>query len=158
MLKFSCVIVDGNPWFEATEVATLLNYIDTVKSIRNHDDKHVLCDLLKAGNHDSPTPPGMAGLKGNSKNVVFINESGLHFLLFGSQTEEAKVFETLVTREVVPSLRKAGQYEYQGSNNTSWAEVKRLAIGQEHGLHYKVVEHIRTKFLDVYMAPGLGEH
>ena len=36
--SISCTIVDGNPWFQAKEVATILAYTNTKKAIIDHVD------------------------------------------------------------------------------------------------------------------------
>ena len=43
-------------------------------------------------------------------NTTFINESGVYSLIFGSKQERAKEFKRWVTSEVLPSIRKTGQY------------------------------------------------
>ena len=42
--------------------------------------------------------------------TTFINESGVYSLIFGSKQERAKEFKRWVTSEVLPSIRKTGQY------------------------------------------------
>ena len=43
--------------------------------------------------------------------VTIINESGLYALIFGSKLESAQKFKRWVTSEVLPALRKTGQYQ-----------------------------------------------
>ena len=50
------------------------------------------------------------GKRGNPNQTV-INESGLYALIFGSKLESAKRFKHWVTSEVLPSIRKTGQYQ-----------------------------------------------
>lgn len=42
--------------------------------------------------------------------TTFINESGVYSLIFSSKQERAKEFKHWVTSEVLPSIRKTGQY------------------------------------------------
>ena len=49
-------------------------------------------------------------LEYNESTQVFISESGLYSLVLGSQKAEAKVFQRWITNEVLPSIRKTGQY------------------------------------------------
>ena len=44
------------------------------------------------------------------KNTIYINESGLYSLILRSNKEEAKQFKKWITKEVLPSIRKTGQY------------------------------------------------
>lgn len=45
--------------------------------------------------------------------MKFINESGLYSLIMSSKKPEAKAFKRWVTSEVLPSIRKTGQYNIQ---------------------------------------------
>ena len=42
--------------------------------------------------------------------MLFVNESGMYALVFGSKQPNAKAFKRWVTKEVLPSLRKHGTY------------------------------------------------
>ena len=43
---------------------------------------------------------------------LFINESGLYSLILRSKLESAKEFKRWVTKDVLPSIRKTGRYDY----------------------------------------------
>jgi prophage antirepressor-like protein len=45
-------------------------------------------------------------LASNSKNTIYINESGLYSLILRSEKPEAKTFKKWVCSEVLPSIRK----------------------------------------------------
>ena len=151
-----CMCVKGEPWFKGKDVATILGYQNTKQAIRvnvDEDDKKKLEEVSK-GLSDSPLP-------GNSKNIVFINESGLYSLIMRSEKPEAKTFKKWVTSEVLPKIRKTGSYSHAGhysSNDISWKEVFETASGREDGLHYKVIRYIRATYPDVQTIAGLGEY
>lgn len=100
------ILIDGEPWFKAKQVAEILEYKDTDKAIRNNvdeADKSTLNALytrtyLKEG----------AGIHGN---ILMINESGLYCLILRSKKKEANDFRIWVTKEVIPSIRRTGRYE-----------------------------------------------
>ena len=50
---------------------------------------------------------------GRKQHPTFINESGLYALVFGSKLPSAKKFKRWVTSEVLPALRKTGQYQVE---------------------------------------------
>ena len=50
--------------------------------------------------------------------TTFINESGVYSLIFSSKQERAKEFKHWVTSEVLPSIRKTGQYNANVSSST----------------------------------------
>ena len=52
---------------------------------------------------------------GNPVNTTVINESGFYHLIFHAPSSEAKVFRKWVTNEILPSIRKTGQYKWGGA-------------------------------------------
>ena len=85
-VKISCIMIKGEPWFKAKDVATVLKYKDTDDAIRQHvahDDKRQQGSFIL-------NPGKTPGLKGNWKIAKYINESGLYFLIFGSDMDNAK--------------------------------------------------------------------
>lgn len=88
--------IDGEPWLVGKDVALVLGYSNPQKAIRDHvdeDDRTV---------NESFTVNGTA--------IVLINESGLYSLIFSSKLPNAKKFKHWVTSEVLPAIRKTGQY------------------------------------------------
>lgn len=101
------VTIDCEPWFVGKDVAEALGYSDTKQAIRTNvheeDKKHLLKSELRGC--ESTTS------KINNNGAMVINESGLYALIFGSKLESAKRFKHWVTSEVLPSIRKTGQYQ-----------------------------------------------
>lgn len=94
------VTIDNEPWFVGKDVAEALGYERTADAIRQHvegEDKGV-------GEIQTP---------GGKQKMTTINESGLYALIFGSKLESAKRFKHWVTSEVLPSIRKTGQYQME---------------------------------------------
>lgn len=87
-----------NPLFVAVDIATVLGYSNARKAIYAHVDEE---DRLKA----------TVETEGGKQEVVCVNESGLYALIFGSKLESAKRFKRWVTSEVLPAIRKTGQYQ-----------------------------------------------
>jgi prophage antirepressor-like protein len=90
--------IDDVPWFVGKDVATALGYTKTENAISNHVYKD---DTLKRGVTDS---------LGRTQQMTIINESGLYALIFGSKLPSAVSFKRWVTSEVLPTLRKTGQF------------------------------------------------
>lgn len=90
--------INNDPWFIGKDVAEILGYTNTAKAIRDHvDDEDKLTERFV--------------LSGQNREVVFINESGLYSLILSSKMPNAKKFKRWVTSEVLPSIRKTGQYQ-----------------------------------------------
>lgn len=91
------VTIDGNPWFIGKDVAEILGYSNTRKTLADHvdeEDKGVTkCDTL-----------------GGVQDLTVINESGLYGLILSSKMPNAKKFKHWVTSEILPSIRKHGVY------------------------------------------------
>ena len=93
------VTIDNEPWFVGKDVATALGYAKPLNALSAHVEKD---DSLKQGITDS---------LGREQETIFINESGLYALIFGSKLESAKRFKHWVTSEVLPAIRKTGSYQ-----------------------------------------------
>lgn len=89
--------IDSMIWFVGKDVAIALGYKNPRKAIADHvdaEDKGVTKrDTL-----------------GGSQDMTIINESGLYSLILSSKLPKAKEFKHWVTSEVLPSIRKTGQY------------------------------------------------
>ena len=95
-------LINDEPWFVGKDVAEVLGYKDTNKAIAMHVDKE---DKL---NDKMASSLGQRG-------GWLINESGLYSLILSSKLESAKKFKRWVTSEVLPTLRKTGQYSIRDS-------------------------------------------
>ena len=93
------VTVNNEPWFVGKDVAEALGYAKPLNALSTHVEKD---DSLKQGLTDS---------LGREQETIFINESGLYALIFGSKLESAKRFKHWVTSEVLPAIRKTGNYK-----------------------------------------------
>lgn len=92
------VVIDGEPWFVANDVAKALGYVKPRDAIKTNVD-----DM-------DTTLMGVIDSMGRNQQTSVINESGLYSLIFGSKLDTAKTFKRWVTAEVLPSIRKTGTY------------------------------------------------
>lgn len=86
------------PFFVAIDVATALGYAVPKTAVAKVVDAE---DIVKAEITDS---------MGRTQTVNCVTESGLYALIFGSKLESAKRFKRWVTSEVLPAIRRNGQY------------------------------------------------
>lgn len=126
------ILVDDAPWFVGKDVTNILGYRNSRKAIIDHvddEDKGVTkCD----------TP-------GGAQELTIINESGLYSLILSSKMPSAKDFKRWVTSDVLPQIRKTGQY----APAPATLEQRVLLIIQE--LHDRVEE---QKKQITMMTPG----
>lgn len=103
------VMRDGEPWFCLVDVCRVLDLSSPHKVAERLD-----CDEL-------------TGIKvrsgGQTREMTFINESGLYTVILRSDKPEAKPFRKWVTSEVLPTIRKTGGYGVDGTK-AALAEAK----------------------------------
>ena len=97
--------------------------------------------------------PKMGPVASSGSMCTYINESGFYSLVLSSKLETAKKFKRWITSEVLPSIRKYGQYKLFDS---PWNKM--IMISNERDLHYKVVQLIRNYYPDSILVAGLGEN
>lgn len=90
------LLINGNIYFVGNDIAKCLGYDDQNGAIKRHCE-----DPLKQRVVDS---------NGKQRDTNVIPESDVYSLIFGSKLPNAKKFKTWVTKEVLPSIRKTGQY------------------------------------------------
>ena len=92
------MIVNGEPWFVAKDVAEILGYAKPRNAIATHIDK------------DDKKDAPVQGDLGGTQLMTIINDSGFYSLVLSSKLPNAKKFKRWVTSEVLPSIRKTGGY------------------------------------------------
>ena len=138
-----------NVWFRGKNVAEILGYSKTRDALSRHVDNEDKKQLFT--HHTSVHKTGTVAPSGSI--CTYINESGFYSLVLSSKLEIAKKFKRWITSEVLPSIRKYGQYKLFDS---PWNKM--IMISNERDLHYKVVNLIRNYYPDSILVAGLGEN
>jgi prophage antirepressor-like protein len=164
-----CIMVGDEPYFNSIDLCSVLGFADKdsrKQALKTHVDpvdktniKSLLCQVRGGKNIPMDASVG---------KVIFINESGLYSLAFGSKKPFARLFKRWVTSEVLPAIRKTGSYSnYRYSRNEAelgttkqerWKKVHELAVGKEDELHYSIKNHIAKEYPDAVIHAGIGEH
>jgi len=103
------VMLNETPWFVATDVCKILgikNTSDTMSRIDSEDTQTI--DYSIVAITYSRENQSLSAF--DPKKIIVVNESGLYSLVLFSRKPEAKKFKRWITSEVVPSVRKTGQY------------------------------------------------
>jgi len=108
------LMVDGEPWFVANDVARVLELGNPRSSLALLDDD-------ERAVHSMDTP-------GSQQSVTIISESGLYSLILRSRKPEAQAFKRWITHEVLPAIRKTGSYSHDVENALpqSYGEALRM--------------------------------
>ncbi|MBF0786161.1 hypothetical protein E4T80_11890 [Muribacter muris] len=98
------VITDPNQehWFCGADVCDILGYTNSRKALQDH------CKQAGVTKRYISYPSGR-------KEAIFINEPNLYRLIIKSRKPEAEPFEAWVFEEVLPQIRKTGQYSLHNS-------------------------------------------
>lgn len=88
---------DGEPWWVLKDVCDVLRLSDTNKVSKRLDSDELTRNKFVLGEQ--------------TREMLCINESGLYNVILRSDKPEAKPFRKWVTSEVLPTIRKTGQYK-----------------------------------------------
>ena len=139
-------------WFRGKDIAKALGYEKTRNAILKHvndDDKSILEDLRRGPQIGAP-------FKNEQGGSIFINESGLYSLIFGSRLESANNFKRWVTKDVLPSIQKTDRYDYCIDHN--YNNTLTFKIENEMDLHVKVVSFLKKRYPCSLFTVTLGEN
>lgn len=109
--QIRALLIDNEPWFVGKDVAHALGYKRERDALKEHVDED---DKLRR----------QITASGQRREFVFINESGLYSLIFGSKLPSAKKFKRWVTSVVLPSIRKTGSFSL--NRDSRWLETRQL--------------------------------
>lgn len=124
--------LNDEPWFVGKDVAKILGYVDTNKAIAMHVDED---DKLN----------DKTALSLGQRGGWFINESGLYSLILSSKLPSAKKFKRWVTSEVLPSLRKTGQYQVKELSGQELMAKALIEAQSVLAAKDKVIEEMKPK-------------
>lgn len=91
------VMKEQEPWFIAKDVCNCLEINNSRQALIRLDDDEKSSVILNDGTPGNP-----------EKSIV--NEYGLYSLVLSSRKQEAKEFKRWITHDVIPQIRKTGQY------------------------------------------------
>lgn len=126
------LLINSEPWFVGKDVAKILGYKDTSDALKKHVDGE---DKLTRRFADS----------GQSREMYIINESGLYSLVLSSKLPSAKKFKRWVTSEVLPALRKTGQYQVKELSGQELMAKALIEAQSVLAAKDKVIEEMKPK-------------
>ena len=90
------VLINEECWFVASDIANVLEISSIRKNLAKLDDD-------EKGVYTIHTP-------GGNQEMSIVNEPGLYQLVFTSRKPQAKQFKRWLVHEVLPAIRKTGEY------------------------------------------------
>ena len=110
-----------DPWFNANDLAEFLKYTNPQAAIRKHvdsNDRTQLLTVLTGCTSDAPLT-----YTSNELAATYVNEFGVYSLALGSKLPSAKAFKRWVVSELLPGLRKTGEFRMGAQLQTLQSEL-----------------------------------
>lgn len=128
--------VNGNPMFCLVDVCRVLDLSNPTRVKSRIED-------------DLTTSAVIYDSLGRAQNATFINEDALYDVIFDSRKPEARAFRKWVTSDVLPTLRKTGEYRLSSHRPTTYAEaLRQLADEVEQRERTQLLLEQKTEQLD----------
>ena len=125
----------NEPWFVAKDICEILELKDVSNALLNISEKWKGTKVIR-------TP-------GGDQNMRIINEAGLYKLIMRSNKPIAQKFQEVVCEEILPSLRKKGEYKIQSIiDKNIKLEEEKLKIEKENKILEEQKIEIEKKLSD----------
>jgi anti-repressor protein len=103
----------NEPWFVAKDICDILELSNITNALRNIPEKWMTLQNVKSSY--------------NSQNMIMLSESAVYNFIMRSNKPIAKKFQEAVCEQILPSLRKKGEYQIESIINKN----KELSIELE---------------------------
>ncbi|WP_304459651.1 BRO-N domain-containing protein, partial [Alicyclobacillus sendaiensis] len=126
--KVRTLVINGDPWFVASDICNILE-IDTSLAINGRE--RVDCDgntYRSGGLDEDEKGTATVSTPGGPQEVLIVSEPGLYSLIMKSRKPIAKPFQRWVTHEVLPSIRKTGEYKTPERRQECEIAAKQVAV------------------------------
>jgi len=110
------VLIDGEPWFVLNDVCRVLDL----------SNSRMVASRLDS---DDVSTTYVIDSMGRSQATTIVSEAGLYAVIFQSRKAEALDFQRWVTHDVLPAIRRTGQYGNQIPG--TFAEALELAAAKQ---------------------------
>ncbi len=128
-----------NPWFVAKDICNILELKNITESMKIIPEKWRGSEKLNTF--------------GGEQNMLIINEAGLYKLIMRSNKPIAQKFQEVVCEEILPSLRKKGEYKIQSiidknkelENEKRELEEKTLSLKLEQSVSQNLIKELNKK-------------
>ena len=152
--ELSVIKCKDDIWFRGKTLVEVLGYSNPLKAICTHidsEDEEEMSELVYKGGAQNGHP-----FRNVQQGTIYVNESGLYSLVLRSKLESAKAFKRWVTKDVLPSIRKTGRYDY--CMNHRYNNTLTFKIENETDLHVKVVSFLKKRYPHSLFTVTLGEN
>ena len=93
------IIKNNEPWFVAKDICSILGLSNVTETLKNIPEKWKSSETLKTSY--------------NSQNMILLSEPAVYKIIMRSNKPIAQKFQEVVCEEILPTLRKKGEYKIQ---------------------------------------------
>jgi len=133
---------DNNIWFIAREICKELNYTNTSNTIKKNCNKKGIS-------------MGYTPTKGGKQKSILINEANLCRLIMRSTQKNAIKFQDWVVEEVLPCIRKTGEYSIPKTLNVESTKSRNILTDAWKECGIEKPHHFIQLTLQEYKTLGL---
>lgn len=90
-------------------------------------------------------------------NATFVTETGFYEVLLFSNSPKVKPFRRWITKEILPTIRKAGQYAIMNKVPHTFAEALRLAAEQQEKKNKKISNSLKGHSVSIETRMKISE-
>lgn len=139
--EIDIILINDKPYFDGSKVAKMLGYSNTHAALARHCKDPGLT-FREVGVSNGKRKDGSEVIQKVSK--IFIDEGNVYRLIIKSKKPESIIFERWIMDEVLPSIRKNGQYIYSEKYiqnlisicTTQQQSIEKLIEGKEKSNQY----------------------
>ena len=124
-LNVRVIMANNEPWFVATDVCNALEIKDTSRAVNGNKSRG------DSGLDDDEKGTYIVRTPGGDQSLLCVNEPGLYSLIMKSRKPEAKEFKRWVTHDVLPQIRKTGQYTLDNKLPQTYIEALEALVQAE---------------------------
>ena len=133
-------MIKGEPYFCAGDVGKVLDLTNVYRNIKKFTKGcHAVTTL---------TP-------GGDQSIIYVSEQNLYRLIFNSRKKEAKEFQDWIFEEVIPQLRKTGEYKIPGNLKKISTENRKVLTDTWRDCGIEKKHHFIQLTLQEYKALGI---
>ena len=113
------VRINGEPFAVGKDIAKALGYKDHKDALQKHVDSEDKIVVQKSVMENF-------GISAGRRGMLLVNESGIYSLALSSKLPGAKKFKQWLTSEVLPAIRKTGEYSLKENFDREFEKAEML--------------------------------
>ena len=121
----------NEPWFVAKDICDILELSNITNALRNIPERWMTLQNVKSSY--------------NSQNMIMLSEPAVYKLIIRSNKPMAQKFQEVVCEEILPSLRKKGEYQIKSIlDKNKKLEEEKIRLEEAQQLKDKEIKQLHT--------------